>query len=230
MARPGLSYEEVVNAINQIIAQNGKPSMNTIREMIGRGSPTTISNFFKQWEETQASGEALTAKPQIELNIDETPTKAIPKLIPGSNTDIQGKINRDSSAMAETKDPIIQALLSRSEALSYDILNNMSEEWSIILNERNVEIKVKKLYSALVKEQTRRETAEKIAKEAKIYADVIKEQTAQRIADLRDHLESQVAFLNGQIRQLKRAAEADLEHYRNQLEKSNLALAACKNK
>ncbi len=95
----------------------------------------------------------------------------------------------------------------------------------MILNESNPELKIRKLYAALVKEQTRRESAEQVAKEARIYADTLKEQTTQRISDLRDSLEGQIAFLNGQIRQLKRESEQSLEYYRNQLEKSNNALA-----
>lgn len=45
MARPGLSYDDIVNAINTLIASGNKPTINSIRETIGRGSPTTISKF-----------------------------------------------------------------------------------------------------------------------------------------------------------------------------------------
>ena len=48
-----------------------------------------------------------------------------------------------------------------------DLFRNISEEWSTLLNEPNDEIKIKKLYSALVKESIRRETAERLAKDAK---------------------------------------------------------------
>ncbi|WP_119343736.1 DNA-binding protein [Facilibium subflavum] len=227
MARPGLSYEEVVKAIDKIMAQGEKPTINNVRETIGRGSPTTISKFLKQWKsEAQDNNTPLEPK-QTELAVDVQ--MASPSSAATQQTTKNENI-KDNNGMPTINDPIIQALLDSSANASHDILNTMSDEWGVILNEQNMEVKIKKLYAALVKEQTRRETAEKVAKEAKNYADIIKEQTSQRIADLRDTLESQIAFLNGQIRQLKRESQADLEHYRSQLEKANLALAALKNK
>jgi hypothetical protein len=105
---------------------------------------------------------------------------------------------------------------------------NMLDEWDMILNENDSDIKVKKLYAALTKEQTRRKTAEKIAKEAKVYSEVVKEQTVRRISDFRYSLESQITFLNRQIRQLKHESETHLGYYRSQLEKANLAIAELK--
>ncbi|MBK2124465.1 DNA-binding protein [Fangia hongkongensis] len=232
MARPGLSYDDIVNAINTLIASGNKPTINSIRETIGRGSPTTISKFFKQWKDAQEGQPTpqVETQPQAELEIDIQLPEKEPEQKPVSfEAKVENKAPRpQNTPSSDLNDPIIQALISSSESFSNDILMSMSDEWDVILNESDTEIKVRKLYAALVKEQTRRETAEKIAKEAKVYADVIKEQTTQRISDLRDSLESQIAFLNGQIRQLKRESETHLEYYRTQLEKANLAIAALK--
>ena len=238
MARPGISYEDILEAIAKLKAEGTIPSINNVRDTVGRGSPTTISKFLKQWREKPAkskldSQQATTSK-NIEDNMQPvtltTPAIKVQEAKKHEEkpqitaTTMVGKSTSSTLSM-KAKDPLIQALLASSDALSSDILSSMSHEWSMILNESNSELKVRKLYAALVKEQTRRESAEQVAKEARIYADTLKDQTTQRISDLRDALEGQIAFLNGQIRQLKRESEQSLEYYRKQLEKSNNALA-----
>lgn len=229
MAVKGLSYQEVVNAIDKIIQQQDKPSINKIRQLIGYGSLTTISKYFKQWKESDSIQTALQLQTQASYDTDNPDSKSASKRKDTMNPTINNKQGQNKQ-MAEINDPIVQSLIASSAELSHDILNSMSEEWNIILHEPNEEIKLKKLYAALVKEQIRRETAEKISKEAKNYADTMKAQATQRISDVRDSLEGQIAFLNGQIRQLKRESEASLDHYRDQLEKANTHLAELKNK
>lgn len=227
MARPGISYEDIIKAIAILKSQGNTPSINSVRDIIGRGSATTISKFLKQWRQKQVEIKSSTVKKELEQNMQ--PTEKNISLSDGftrhtASTKIQSpSCSKDTTNVQE--DPIIQALLNNSHALSNDILSNMSEEWSMILKENTLELKVRKLYSALVKEQTRRESAEQIAKEARIYAETLKEQTTKRISDLRNALEGQITFLNGEIRQLKRESEQRLEYYRKQLEKSNDALA-----
>lgn len=218
MARPGLSYQDVVSAIETIEAQGEKTTISSIRKIIGSGSPTTISKFLKQWRESQQS-----EKPKMDKPNPNAQSETI--MAPKAQQNLTSTKNKPFN---EINDPVVKALMTSAEHLSHELLTSLSDEWNLILDERDTEIKARKLYAALVKEQTRRETAEKIAKEAKAYGDAIKEQTTQRIVDLRDSLESQIAFLNGQIRQLKRESDTNLEHYRAQLERANLAIAALK--
>ncbi|QIV94502.1 kinesin [Allofrancisella frigidaquae] len=106
-----------------------------------------------------------------------------------------------------------------------DLFSNISDEWSTLLNEPDNEIKIKKLYSALVKESVRRETAERLAKDAKSYCDLIQEQSKQRISDLKESLESQITFLTQQIKSLKEESTKNLDYYRNELRKATKNLA-----
>ncbi|MBK2029017.1 kinesin [Francisella noatunensis] len=110
-----------------------------------------------------------------------------------------------------------------------DLFSNISDEWSTLLNESDDEIKIKKLYSALVKESIRRETAERLAKDAKSYCDLIQEQSKQRISDLKESLESQIAFLTQQIKDLKVESSKNLDYYRNELKKVTRSLIDNKN-
>ncbi|MGQ4001577.1 kinesin [Francisellaceae bacterium CB300] len=108
-----------------------------------------------------------------------------------------------------------------SEIDDLELFSNISEEWSTLLNETNEDIKIKKLYSALVKESIRRETAERLAKDARSYCDLVQEQSKQRITDMKESLESQITFLTQKIKDLKDESAKNLDHYRNELKKAN---------
>ena len=107
-----------------------------------------------------------------------------------------------------------------SEIDELELFSNISEEWSTLLNESDNEIKIKKLYSALVKESIRRETAERLAKDARSYCDIVQEQSKQRITDMKEGLESQITFLTQKIKDLKDESTKNLDYYRNELKKS----------
>lgn len=107
-----------------------------------------------------------------------------------------------------------------SEIDELELFSNISEEWSTLLNESDNEIKIKKLYSALVKESIRRETAERLAKDARSYCDLVQEQSKQRITDMKEGLESQITFLTQKIKDLKDESTKNLDYYRDELKKS----------
>lgn len=111
-----------------------------------------------------------------------------------------------------------------SEIDELDLFSNISEEWSTILNESDEEIKIKKLYSALVKESIRRETAERLAKDARSYCDLVQEQSKQRITDMKESLESQITFLTQKIKDLKDESAKNLDYYRDELKKATKSL------
>ena len=109
-----------------------------------------------------------------------------------------------------------------------ELFSNISDEWSTLLNETDDEIKIKKLYSALVKESIRREIAERLAKDVKSYSDVIQEQSKQRISDLKENLDSQITFLTQQIKTLKEESSKNLNYYRDELKKTTNTLIQSK--
>ena len=109
-----------------------------------------------------------------------------------------------------------------------DLFSNISDEWSTLLNETDDDIKIKKLYSALVKESIRREIAERLAQDVKSYSDVIQEQSKQRISDLKESLEVQITFLTKQIKSLKEESSKNLNYYRDELKTATKTLIESK--
>lgn len=235
MTRPGITYQDVVKAVESIINKGQKPTILGIREELGGiGSTTTISKFYKQWKaamqsNTHDQNDDNHAKNDTSSSMQQTAYKA------SSNS--EAKHSSKTEQMQEKahdhektipQDPDIAALINNAENISNEILNFMNDEWQMITNEQDSNIKIKKLQSALLKEQTRRDVAEKMAREAKVYADLIKEQFTQRISDLKENMESQISFLNNQIRNLEQSSEKDLAYYRELLDKANKKIISLK--
>ncbi len=82
-------------------------------------------------------------------------------------------------------------------------------------------IKIRRMESILLKEQARRETAERIAIETKDYAETIKEQVAHRINDLRQSMDVALEQLKAELREQKQAYAEDLKFYDSALQKAN---------
>jgi hypothetical protein len=205
MARPGITYEAVAEAAQALLLKNEKITILKIREELGGvGSTTTISKFYKEWKVN-----ALASSANVIKKTDTT--------IGTQTAEITTQNQNDNLHL----DDNIKALLENSSHLTQEMLNTMSDEWDTILNESDTEIKTRKLHAALIKEQSRRESAEHMSRDAKNYAEAIKEQVTHRVNELKDTLEGQIAFLNTQIRTLKKTSEQDLEYYREQLTKAN---------
>ncbi|MGO2415220.1 MULTISPECIES: DNA-binding protein [Cobetia] len=54
MARTGVQYEDVQRAIESLMARGEAPSVQKIREVLGTGSFTTISDHLREWRQRRA--------------------------------------------------------------------------------------------------------------------------------------------------------------------------------
>ncbi len=77
MPRTGISYEQVVAAALALEQDAKKPTISNVREQLGKGSSTTISNFLRQWKATKNTPRHKTdsGEPQLELKITTTESK-----------------------------------------------------------------------------------------------------------------------------------------------------------
>ena len=64
MARMGVQYEEVVEAALQLQRQGDNPTIQRIRDWLGTGSFTTISEHLKQWRDNQRNATPLQQETQ----------------------------------------------------------------------------------------------------------------------------------------------------------------------
>ncbi|AJY50707.1 MULTISPECIES: DNA-binding protein [Halomonadaceae] len=69
MARNGIQYSDVQQAIDALLARGDTPSVQRIRDVLGTGSFTTISDHFRQW------------RSEREQNRDVPPPKGVPEVV-----------------------------------------------------------------------------------------------------------------------------------------------------
>ncbi|WP_162500856.1 DNA-binding protein [Modicisalibacter coralii] len=67
MARSGVQYEDVRRAIDTLLQRGETPGVQKVREVLGTGSFTTISDHLREW------------RAQREENRDQPPARAIPE-------------------------------------------------------------------------------------------------------------------------------------------------------
>lgn len=65
MARPGITYQDVANAAQEIFAQGQNPTIETIRHRLGTGSSTTIAMHLKTWKNKQHESEQFIGKEKL---------------------------------------------------------------------------------------------------------------------------------------------------------------------
>ncbi|MDC8804848.1 DNA-binding protein [Halomonas pacifica] len=69
MARSGVQYEDVQRAIDTLLQRQETPSVQKVREVLGTGSFTTISDHLREW------------RARRESNRDTPPTQALPEAL-----------------------------------------------------------------------------------------------------------------------------------------------------
>ncbi len=93
MARSGIQYSDVQHAIDTLLARGDTPSVQRIREVLGTGSFTTISEHFRLW------------RTEREQNRDVPPPKGVPEVV----------VNVASELWREAQDVANQALVHYRE-------------------------------------------------------------------------------------------------------------------
>lgn len=69
MARNGIQYEDVQHAIDTLLRQNDAPTVQKIRDILGTGSFTTISDHLREWR--------LRRERNRDVTSSETPPEAL---------------------------------------------------------------------------------------------------------------------------------------------------------
>lgn len=65
MARSGIRYEEVQNAAETLLGRGLNPTIQRVRELLGTGSNTTISEHLKHWQQQIAAAPRTVLPPAI---------------------------------------------------------------------------------------------------------------------------------------------------------------------
>jgi hypothetical protein len=65
MSRPGVTYQDIVTASNQLKGQGKSITIENIRAFLGTGSIGTINKYLKQWRQTQESTHKIASREEL---------------------------------------------------------------------------------------------------------------------------------------------------------------------
>lgn len=65
MARTGITYDDVAQTATALLARGENPTIQRIREQLGSGSNTTISNHLRLWQQQRREDGALSLPPAL---------------------------------------------------------------------------------------------------------------------------------------------------------------------
>ncbi|OAJ35437.1 DNA-binding protein [Piscirickettsia salmonis] len=230
MPRPGLTYDEITEAANRVLAAGEKPTINRVREALGgRGSSTTISRYLKDWKrQVQEAGGVVELDdnvdaPQIKEEVADISNASSEELKVDSDIGVE---STEASAIAASVavDEELQLCFADEEYELPAITNEQfrsvegDSELEVLKREHEaLKIQFRRLNSAVNKERIRRQAFEMLAREAKEYVNVIKEQIGQRILDLRMASDQTINQLKAHAREAKQESERELKFYREEL-------------
>jgi len=198
MARPGITYEDVSKTAAQLLEQGLHPSIQRVREALGTGSNSTISEYLQRWQQELRVRPKLAVPPQV----PEPLTTALEIIW-------RTALEQAEAAYQEQREQATQAVAaadqSRDQALAQ--ANQVREE-SVTLQHRLAELLVasSELEKQLLLESERRHVAESSI--------VIAEQRVVAAQKVNDHIrqESQLtlAKLEAVLEQAREDAKQQL--------------------
>lgn len=69
MARPGITYQDVATAANELKGQDKNVTIENVRSILGTGSIGTINQHLRKWKETQTATYNLASKENLPDNV-----------------------------------------------------------------------------------------------------------------------------------------------------------------
>ncbi|WP_030072997.1 DNA-binding protein [Halomonas alkaliantarctica] len=136
MARSGIQYSDVQQAVDTLLARGDTPSVQRIREVLGTGSFTTISEHFRSW------------RIEREQNRDVPPPKGVPEVI----------VNVASELWREAQEVANQALIHYREDANRQVENAQQEAAEALQQAANAEQRESALAEHLRHTEQRLET------------------------------------------------------------------------
>lgn len=215
MARMGVQYEDVVEAALQLQRQGDNPTIQRIRDWLGTGSFTTISEHLKQWRDNQRNATPLQQETQ------ELPSGLInmaQQLWQQACLEADEKLQ---SYQQQADAEIRQALTDKQTALEEA---QRMEEKSLLIDKKNNELlaDMKQQAAQLSRLEVQLENTSEQLASLKATSQAKQEAATQKISELEEELEKQQAEQQLAMQQQKEQHLTALAHEQQRNEENQL--------
>ena len=181
MARSGISYEDVRNAAETLLGRGLNPTIQRVRELLGTGSNTTISEHLKSWQQQLADAPKIVLPPAIPEAV-ATALDAFWKIaVQQAEAAFESHRAAATQAVAAAEQSRDAAIAEQQQAQSMATqLRRELESIQIVARERADRLLVEQERRAAA--ETLIQTSEQRAREAAEMVAQIRAETATRIA------------------------------------------------
>jgi len=206
MARTGISYEDVRAAAETLLGRGLNPTIQRVRELLGTGSNTTISEHLKSWQQQLAQAPKTVLPPTV-------PETVITALDAFWNIAVQ----HAEAAFEEQRQIAAQAVpaaeQSRDSALA-DLQKAQAAANDFRLQLEASQASARALADRLLVEQERRAAAETAIESAEQRARA----AAETVAQIRAETEARIAQLETLLQQTREDLQRQQAETRQRLE------------
>lgn len=136
MSRPGITYQDVANAAQSLLAQGTHPTIEKIRKITGTGSHGTIAPLLKQWKENQHTMDRASAKEKLPDELVATIKGLWEKMMNQSEAEVI-KIQETAHATIADLEQDLEKYKSNNQRWQ-TLYNQWLQEKSALTNEKRV--------------------------------------------------------------------------------------------
>lgn len=212
MARTGIQYADVRRAIDELIARGDNPSVQRIREVLGTGSFTTISEHFRYWRDER------------EKNRDVPPPREIPEAVVTLAADMwrqaQDVANEGLAHYREEANREVEAAREEAQKARQEADNAAQRESALAEHLRHREAHIEGLGTQLAESRAQQEQLQSRRDSAEQACQALREESAEQEAKL----EQQARTHSDEARQQREAFDRQLaeEQQRNEATEGKL--------
>jgi chromosome segregation ATPase len=187
MSRPGINYNDVATAAQQLADEGKNPTIEQVRLLLGTGSSTTITQHLRRWKESQTSGEYVSVKDNVPFELTAALKNVWEQLNHHADAKLQTLITRHEQTLNE-----LQQDLQKYKA-NNQRWQQMFNQWS----QEKAELGREKLTLAQAVESLQANHAALVTK---------LETQHQQLTDKQERIE--------ELNRLHQQTQENLEHYR----------------
>lgn len=126
MARTGITYEQVAAAADALIGAGQQPTIKSVRERLGTGSPNTVHAHLSRWREARPV--AVVAAPTLPASLTAAIGAEISQAAARARAEVEGELVRSQAEAAE---------LARAGEGLEDQVSDLSEQIAAVGAERD---------------------------------------------------------------------------------------------
>lgn len=135
MARPGVTYLDVSNAAQQLVAAGRTPTIETIRMTLGSGSNSTLGTHLRTWKSKQDQTQQIASKENIPEEFISALKGVWERVMNHAEDKIQVIHQETQQELIQFREDITR--LQKDHAASQQQLQQIKQERDVLTNEKS---------------------------------------------------------------------------------------------